>query len=105
MRQTDPGPRHMRYLNRLIPMESKSGKRADWTKFCHVCGADISRLAKFVRTCSDCAPVREEQKLTAKQERDNRTALARRWQRRIQSAGQALSMPRSRRMPDKKSGF
>ena len=33
----------MRYLGRLIKMgRSHPSKRADWIKFCHVCGVDIS---------------------------------------------------------------
>ena len=47
----------MAYLNHLIRLGRSHGKRADWLKFCKVCGADISRTPKLQRLCEDCRAV------------------------------------------------
>ena len=44
----------MAYLNHLIRLGRSHGKRADWLKFCRICGADISRTACRNRLCGEC---------------------------------------------------
>lgn len=74
--------RHLRYLDRLIRIgRSHDSKRADWLKFCHVCGADISTTARGVRTCEGCnrAAILAAHTAIAHRERNTRA----RWRKRI----------------------
>jgi hypothetical protein len=65
----------MRYLDRLIHMESTAGKhqtkRSNWLKFCRICGEDISTTAKYVRTCSNC-----KREIADKENKDSNDAMA-----------------------------
>lgn len=84
---------HMRYLNRLLrqPRSRRAvildpTKRADWPKFCQVCGADIRELPKGVRTCSEvCAAIRERQKYAYSADRLQADSQ-RHWRGRVQGA-------------------
>lgn len=54
------GRRRMRYLDELAALgKPTGGKKANWLKFCHACGRDISRAAKGVVFCGGCAKRKE----------------------------------------------
>lgn len=89
---------HMRYLNRLIARGRSlsaicrdPGKRADWLKYCHFCGADISESPRGVRTCKDCAPIRVEQLHHHQLQNHLVASTVRRWKKRIAGAVKGMS--------------
>ena len=54
---------HMRYLTRLCRQAPPHpSKRANWLKFCAVCGGDISGSARGVRVCATCIPEKRHQR-------------------------------------------
>jgi hypothetical protein len=48
----------MRYLDRLVSLQAQRGrhasKKANWLKFCRICGKDISTTARYQRLCEEC---------------------------------------------------
>jgi len=82
----DPARRHMRYLDRLIALgPPHEGKRADWAKFCSICGTGISMSAAGVRTCGeDCEEIRGDRQHEMKLVRNRETDTRRSWRGQIQ---------------------
>jgi hypothetical protein len=80
----DIGKAHMRYLDRLISLgRPHASKRADWLKYCHVCGVDISHSPRGVRVCTRCEETRLDQRQHHRAAYQREQTTRRRWTLRI----------------------
>jgi hypothetical protein len=85
--------RRFKYLDRLIALgPCHPSKRAAWLKFCHICGADISRSAKRVRVCDTCRPDRAAQRVRNRNENAREGATRQRWRGRIRAAATGMGI-------------